>query len=751
MSILGRRAVPPHRAGRAAGAGRPRSGDAVAKLLDDVAASDHASEAMVVSTCNRVEVYAEVDKFHGGARAVSELLARQAGVDRRGARPAPLRALRGPRRRAPVLGRLRAGLDGRRREPDPRPGPGRRSAPPGRTARSAGSSTISCSRRCGSASGPARRPASTGPGARSSPPASSRRPPSWAISTGCPGARRRRRGDERPGRHRRSRRPARLGVVVANRTPTGPQRLAAALGGRRGRARPSCRRARRGRPRRLLHRRRRSRAGRRPRSRRSRSRRPAAGPARPRAAARRRPGRRDLRGVTLVDLETLASALADAAGTPPTSEAAARDRRRGGRRLPRLAARGQRRARPWWRCARRPTTSSRPSWAGSPAGCPTSTPRRATSSRRPCAGRRQAAARAHRAGQAARRRARRRGLRRRAARAVRPRPQGRRGRDGGRPRRRGESVMTSPRSAARYAAQRRWRPRSRSWSPTPSPRAPAAPVELVAVTTYGDASPRGAGRSSAAPASSSSALREALLAGEIDFAVHSLKDLPDGTAGAGSRWPRSRRARTPRDVLVARDGLTLAELPAGATVGTGSPRRAAQLRALGLDLDVVADPRQRRHPAPAGRRRELDAVVLARAGLARLGRLDEVTEILDPIQMLPAPGQGALAVECLWRTMPRARQPLTCSAPSTTPDPARGGPPSAPCSPLWRPAARPLSGPSAKPPIRSRRGGPELYLRAVVSAVDGSAQVRLSATGPLGEACTDRPRPRGRAARRRRG
>jgi hydroxymethylbilane synthase len=97
---------------------------------------------------------------------------------------------------------------------------------------------------------------------------------------------------------------------------------------------------------------------------------------------------------------------------------------------------------------------------------------------------------------------------------------------------------------------------------------------------------------------------------------------------------------------VARDGLTLGELPAGARVGTGSPRRAAQLHALGLGFDVAGirgnvDTRIRK--VGAG---DYDAVVLARAGVARLGRLDEVTEVLDPLQMLPAPGQGALGVEC---------------------------------------------------------------------------------------------------------
>ncbi|WP_448062612.1 hydroxymethylbilane synthase [Cellulomonas hominis] len=140
------------------------------------------------------------------------------------------------------------------------------------------------------------------------------------------------------------------------------------------------------------------------------------------------------------------------------------------------------------------------------------------------------------------------------------------------------------------------------------------------------------------------ALRDALLDGRCDVAVHSFKDLPTGAAPGlllGAVPPRE----DPRDVLCARDGLTLTALPPGARVGTGSPRRAAQLRAARHDLDVVdirgnVDTRLRR-VAPG----DLDAVVLARAGLARLGRLDAVTDVFDPSVMTPAPGQGALAVE----------------------------------------------------------------------------------------------------------
>jgi hydroxymethylbilane synthase len=170
-----------------------------------------------------------------------------------------------------------------------------------------------------------------------------------------------------------------------------------------------------------------------------------------------------------------------------------------------------------------------------------------------------------------------------------------------------------------------------------------AKVEIVVISTPGD-------RSSAPIAEIgvgvfTSALRDALAAGEIDVAVHSYKDLPtapDKRLVLAAVPPRE----DPRDALVARDGLTLGELPVGSTVGTGSPRRAAQLEALGLGLTIVplrgnVDTRIRK--VTDG---ELDAVVLARAGIARLGRSAEITETLEPIQMLPAPAQGALAVEC---------------------------------------------------------------------------------------------------------
>lgn len=143
------------------------------------------------------------------------------------------------------------------------------------------------------------------------------------------------------------------------------------------------------------------------------------------------------------------------------------------------------------------------------------------------------------------------------------------------------------------------------------------------------------------------AVREALLGREVDAIVHSAKDLP--TAPAPGIAIACMPAREDvRDALCARDGLTLATLPEGAAVGTGSPRRAAQLLRARPDLRVVGvrgnvDTRLAR---ALGTDADLDAVVLAASGLRRLDRDAMISELLDPAVMLPAPAQGALAVEC---------------------------------------------------------------------------------------------------------
>jgi len=170
------------------------------------------------------------------------------------------------------------------------------------------------------------------------------------------------------------------------------------------------------------------------------------------------------------------------------------------------------------------------------------------------------------------------------------------------------------------------------------------PVELVGITTHGDVS-RAQLTQIGGTGVFVSALREALLGGEVDLAVHSLKDLPSGPA-AGIALAAVPARDDPRDALVARDGAKLADLPAGARIGTGSPRRAAQLLALRGDLCCVpirGNAGTRLAKVTDG---ELDAVVLAYAGLARIGLLAAVTQVFEQDEMLPAPGQGALAVEC---------------------------------------------------------------------------------------------------------
>ncbi|WP_374928563.1 hydroxymethylbilane synthase [Kytococcus sedentarius] len=175
-------------------------------------------------------------------------------------------------------------------------------------------------------------------------------------------------------------------------------------------------------------------------------------------------------------------------------------------------------------------------------------------------------------------------------------------------------------------------------------RARGHEVELVLVTTEGDVNRAPLSRIGGTGVFVS-ALRDALLAGEIDIAVHSLKDLPVAQPEELVIAAVPER-EDPRDALVARDGLTLETLPAGARVGTGSPRREAQLRVARPDIEVVdlrGNVPRRLATVDEG---ELDAVVLAGAGLRRLGLDGRVTQWLEPQVMVPAPGQGALAVEC---------------------------------------------------------------------------------------------------------
>ncbi|MFE9857603.1 hydroxymethylbilane synthase [Streptomyces sp. NPDC005780] len=253
-------------------------------------------------------------------------------------------------------------------------------------------------------------------------------------------------------------------------------------------------------------------------------------------------------------------------------------------------------------------------------------------------------------------------------------------------------------------------------------------VELVEITTYGDTS-----REHLAQIGGTgvfvAALRDALLRGEVDFAVHSLKDLPTAQP-EGLVLAAVPVREDPRDALVARDGLTFEQLPSGARVGTGSPRRMAQLNAYarshGLDIETV--PIRGNVDTRIGfvRSGELDAVVLAAAGLSRLGRSGEVTDFLSVDTVLPAPGQGALAIECaassadLAAALAELDDPYTRAA--VTAERALLAALEAGCSaPVGALADLLADGQAVN----------ELRLRGVVGSIDGSSLVQMSTTGPV--------------------
>ncbi|WP_338315783.1 hydroxymethylbilane synthase [Streptomyces bohaiensis] len=237
------------------------------------------------------------------------------------------------------------------------------------------------------------------------------------------------------------------------------------------------------------------------------------------------------------------------------------------------------------------------------------------------------------------------------------------------------------------------------------------PVELVEITTYGDVS-REHLTQIGGTGVFVSALRDALLAGEIDLAVHSLKDLPTAQPDDLALAAVPER-EDPRDALIARDDLTFERLAArgGVRVGTGSPRRMAQLnawaRSLGCEITTV--PIRGNVDTRIGfvRDGELDAVVLATAGLRRVGRESEITEILPSDTVLPAPGQGALAIECAASdadlTALLAALEAGCSAPVA--------------------ALADLRDEGQKATV--------MRLRGAVGTIDGSSLVQLSTTGSV--------------------
>ena len=220
-------------------------------------------------------------------------------------------------------------------------------------------------------------------------------------------------------------------------------------------------------------------------------------------------------------------------------------------------------------------------------------------------------------------------------------------------------------------------------------------------------------------------LEEALLAREIDLAVHSLKDLPTGLVESfvlGAILPRA----NPFDALISRQGCTLATLPPGATVGTSSLRRSAQLRTYRPDLRTESlrgnvDTRLRKALDPEG---PYDAIVLAAAGLDRLGHSDTISEVLDPTIMLPAPGQGALAVQC------RAGDARTLEALAPLDDPATRSAVTAERAFLHRLDA------GCRLPVSAyaRLDGGDLRLTGRVSAIDGTRTLTVHGSAALSAA-----------------
>ncbi|MCT9932072.1 hydroxymethylbilane synthase [Planotetraspora sp. A-T 1434] len=241
-------------------------------------------------------------------------------------------------------------------------------------------------------------------------------------------------------------------------------------------------------------------------------------------------------------------------------------------------------------------------------------------------------------------------------------------------------------------------------------------VRLVGVTTFGDVTKANLTQLGGTGVFVSE-LRNKLIEGEIDFAVHSLKDLPttpDERILIAAIPPRD----DPRDALVS--AAKLSDLPSGARIGTGSPRRVAQLRMIRPDLDYVpirgnADTRIGK--VTSG---ELDGVVLAAAGLGRLGRDGDISQVFEVDEMLPAPGQGALALECL-----AARTDLI-ELLSAVDDPRTRAAVTAERSVL----AALEAGCAAPVGAFASGDGHILNLTATVVAVDGVRSVRKSTSGP---------------------
>jgi hydroxymethylbilane synthase len=254
-------------------------------------------------------------------------------------------------------------------------------------------------------------------------------------------------------------------------------------------------------------------------------------------------------------------------------------------------------------------------------------------------------------------------------------------------------------------------------------RYPSLKVEILGMTTEGDRRLDVSLAKAGGKGLFVKELEEALAAGRADIAVHSVKDvpmvLPDGyrLAAIGKR-------DDPRDAFVSSRYADFAALPGGARVGTSSLRRECQLRARYPRLAI----RPLRGNVPTRLRKlddgQYDAVILAAAGLKRLGLEDRITRVLSPAECLPAPGQGALGIECLSARadLSELLGPLNDAA-------------TASCVAAERAFSRALSG-SCNVPLGAyaELEGDRLRLRGFVGAPDGSRTVGGEQTGPAGRA-----------------
>ncbi len=259
------------------------------------------------------------------------------------------------------------------------------------------------------------------------------------------------------------------------------------------------------------------------------------------------------------------------------------------------------------------------------------------------------------------------------------------------------------------------------------------PTELIEVTTVGDVT-TGSLASFGGVGVFVGAVREAILSGQADVGVHSLKDLPT-YPHEGLEVAAIPAREDPSDALCAHGQVSIDQLPQGVRVGTGSLRRAAQLRALRPDLEVVdirGNVDTRLSKVTSG---ELQAVILATAGLTRLGRQNDISNRVNPQVMLPAPGQGALAVEAAvdlsTRDADLHKALLTLddahSRAAVTSERAVLNELQAGCS---APVAALAVVSDSEAPWQER----DLSLQALVGSIDGSQVIRMSVTGRAGDA-----------------